>query len=141
MDEQRNLEGASPSVPTIEVFARGSGAEDEGRRLSEALQAGGIKVESSAAKTPDRASLGTPEIVLTVLATAALKAVATTVLKQLEGYLRERSRQPKKHLNIQVVVRDLAKGKPQRFLLSLQQATEETVIAFAKNVGEAISHL
>ncbi len=141
MDEREHSDSVNPSVAAVEVIARGTGAEEEARNLSEALQASGITVRSSPTKTDDRASLGTPEIILTILATSAIKAVATTALKHLEDYLRERARQPKKHLNIQVVVRDRARRNPQRFLLSLQQATEETLMTFAKNVRGAIDHL
>lgn len=128
-------------IEPIRMRTQGVGAEQEAENLRAVLRASGVAVESSSDKAEQRAPLGTPEIILTIFVTSAMKALIATALPPLEEYLRQRVRQQKRALNLQVVVRGGTHAPAQRILFSLGQATQEAVLAFSENLRKAIDKL
>jgi hypothetical protein len=141
MEGSSNIGQRAVQESVIAVTYRGAGAKVDAEILEAKLQASGVSVQPLTETGQEQARLGTPEIVLTILASAAVKAVATTALSYLQDYLRERVAEGKKDLNIQVVVKDPASQRRQRLLLSMKLATAQTVIAFGDSVKEAIRSL
>jgi hypothetical protein len=125
----------------IAIAYRGLGAKAEAGHLQMGLEALRVPIEplSEVGHTEDR--LGTPEIIITIVVTAAVKAVATATLKYLEDYLRERAKEKDKDLKIQVVVKDPRSQHRKKFLLGLKQVTTQAVISFSENIRQAIAAL
>jgi hypothetical protein len=125
----------------IAIAYRGSEAKAEAGLLHQGLQAMQIPIEplSEARHGEDR--LGTPEVIITIVVTAAVKAVATATLKYLENYLSERAKETDRDLKIQVVVSDPKSQRRKKFLLGLKEVTTQAVISFSENIGKAIDAL
>ena len=126
---------------TIAVAFQGSDAKEEAERIHLELQTSGLAVEPLAEVGQDEARLGAAEIIITIVVTAAAKAVLTTSLKYLEEYLRSRVEGGGANVNVQLVVKAPEKPRPHRFLLNLRQASGQTVIAFCENIRQAVAKL
>lgn len=121
----------------IAVVYQGVSAKAEAESLHDALQASGIGVEPLSEIAPSGARLGVAEIFVTIVVTAAAKAVITTALQCLEDYLRERMEKERPDVRLQVVL----KPQEMRFPLSLRRATTQAIIAFFENVRKSVASL
>jgi hypothetical protein len=74
-------------------------------------------------------TLGAAEIVLTLLATAAAKSVASVALRHLREYLKERIESGKRDLKLQVILKKQQQSSHRKGLW-LKTASLETVDAF-----------
>jgi len=140
MDKSTNKQPMTQAAVMTIVY-RGPEAKGEAERLYMALQASRMPLEpvSEVGQGEDR--LGTPEIIITILVTAAVKALSTTALKYLEDYLRERAGGKGQDLRIQVVVKHSESHHRKKFLLNLRQSTTEAAISFSENIRQAIAVL
>lgn len=126
---------------SISLAYRGQSAKADAEQMHDKLQASGLAVEPLSEIGRGRADLGAAEIIITIMVTAAAKAVITTALKYVEDYIRERTARGGGDLNLQVVLQEPSAQPAKRFPFSFRRATVETVTAFSESIREAILKL
>lgn len=107
--------------------------------ISQELRALHIAVGEPAYKRPRNATLGTPEVIITILVTAATKAVIISGLHALQRYLEARvgSAEEKR---LQVVLAGPDESK-KRFPISLRQIGSDAVKEFISRIATSIDKL
>ena len=122
------------------IVAKGSGAMEGGEDLYAALREHGVAVAPPVQEGEGDARLGTPEILLTIVVTAAAKAVVSTGLTYLEQYLLRQVELPTGERRLQVVVKTDS-GGVKRFPLGLRAASADVIKAFIGNVRAHVEKL
>lgn len=130
----------SNPIPGIVVEYRGKDAKDPATALHRAMQQDGIIIEAPKELGVSDARLGALEIVLTILATSAAKAVAEASLNQLERYFREKAEKQPVDVNVQIVIQPDV-GLPKRFPATLRQLTTDAAQLFFAKIRSAITAL
>src|SRR5437764_15221838 len=77
------------STSVWEINYRGD-VQEQAKALQQAIEQSGASVTAPVKVPDDDANLGAGEIILTIIATAAAKAIVDVVAKQLQEYLRDR---------------------------------------------------
>lgn len=126
---------------SLTVAYRGADAKGEAERLHSSLKSLGAVAEPLSEIKQDDARLGVAEIIITIVVTAAAKAVITTGLKYLEEYLSEYAEKAGTYTKFQAVVKKAGASTVKRIPFSLRGATVETVKTFSENIRQAISKL
>lgn len=108
------------------------------KSMSEALQTVSGAEDVSVQKKAVAATLGTPEILITIVVTAAAKAVVISGLHALEASL-ERLIDRDKDRRTQIILTDEASARRERFPISLRGVSKDAVKEFVKRVESAIS--
>jgi hypothetical protein len=103
------------------------------------LSAAGGGVTRAALKRPRDATLGTPEIIITVLVTAAAKAVIVAGIRAIQRVLAQHMEE-KEDKRAQIVLEN-PDGKKQRFPISLRGIGKEALKQFTDDIVAAIGKL
>jgi hypothetical protein len=84
----------------------------------------------------DDAALGATEIIITIIATAATRALISVALHQIEKYVAGKILEP---IDMQVLVKGPEGTTNQTFPLRLRNATVAVIHSFFDNIEKAIS--
>ena len=114
----------------------------DAKPLSDELAAGlkeaGVET-TPASMIPVEATFGTPEVILTIVATAAAKAVFIATLRAVERHLKQ-SKETCGNRRIQIVIDNPGRSK-KRFPFSLQGATGDAIEEFVSSVIDSVAEL
>jgi hypothetical protein len=124
-----------------EISYRGA-ARLEAEELRKQFELAGAPVCEPREAIRADAKLGAEEIIITIVASAALKAVAQVAFDHLRSYLvheiSEREEVKKVHPNLQVVVKKHTTDPGKKELLSLRVASVQMIDKFISNIAEAV---
>jgi hypothetical protein len=125
--------------PVWQISYRGR-IEPEVEELKGRFESVGVQVGSPREIKETDAKLGAEEIIITIIASAALKAVVQVAFDELKNYLTKKylggEKSKKKLPNIQIVVKKNGTDSGKRELLSLKSATTDTIKKFIDNLSE-----
>lgn len=130
------------SVPPAVLGISYSGdTRSEAEDLRVQLESAGARVGEPLEIKETDAKLGAEEIIVTIIASAALKAVVEVAFEKLSGYLtrliEDKGKMNKKLPNVQVLVKKSRDDHGKRELLSLKVATSDSIKKFIDNVSDA----
>jgi hypothetical protein len=106
--------------------------------LAEALKDAGVEVPPQH-KPPTVGSYGTPEVILTIVATAAAKALVVAALHAIERRLKQ-WKTASQDQRVQIVV-DRPGELRKRFPFSLQEAGEDAIQEFVSSILDSVADL
>ncbi len=107
--------------------------------LAEDLRKAGVPTDTPVYKPPGEATLGTPEILVTILVTVTAKALVIAGLHALEKVL-ERQIDGKTDRRAQIILTRRDKGK-QRFPISLKNITKDALKEFISQIVSEVNHI
>src|SRR5712692_9229132 len=107
--------------------------------LAEDLHKAGVPTDMPVYKPPGEATLGTPEILVTILVTASAKALVIAGLHALEKVL-EKQIDGKTDRRAQIILTSRDKAK-QRFPVSLKNITKDALKEFISQIVSEVNHV
>ncbi len=107
--------------------------------LAEDLRKAGVPADTPVYEPPGEATLGTPEILVTILVTATAKAVVIAGLHALEKVL-EKQIDGKTDRRAQIILTRRDKPK-QRFPISLKNITKDALKEFISQIVSEVNHV
>lgn len=117
-------------------------AKDEAEQFRSALAQSHAHITDVRRRDPDDVDMAVTEIIITIVVTAAAKAVASTALEYLEIYIRKQIEEGKKPPDVQVVIKREEDGKTvDRIPVSFGTMGLEMLAAFSKNLRGAIDKI
>ena len=138
MPMAKEAEKSADKILTIEY--RGP-AKRDAELLAQSIRTGGVPVGEPVAATDDKATMAIGEIVVTIIASAAARALLEVTMTHLRDYLVsriERESGKSDAPNVQVLVAKETGGTAAKKLISLRVATAEFVTKFIKEVGDEV---
>ena len=108
------------------------GLQPAATSIVDELQATGTNVAPPELKRPSDATLGTPEIIITIIITAAAKAVIVTGIRAIQRVL-EQHLDDKTEKRAQVVLQT-ADGQKEKFPISLKGLGKEALHEFMNDI-------
>lgn len=120
-----------------EIKYRGNVAEDASRLLTY-LSAAGARIETAVPLAEDDARLGGGEIILTIFASAAAKALIDLVGLQIRQYLAKRIENSSEPLSLRVVVRSDPSNSCRQHVIDVRGVTATLVDKFIANISDAV---
>jgi hypothetical protein len=130
-------ETASP----IRITYRGDAAAVEARRVYDLVEKSVTEIKPPSEITATDVRLGAAEVIITIVVTGALKAVAETSLQHLESYLRSRARARDTDVKMQVVLTAPNAAVPKRFPINLRELSIEMLATFFEKIRSAIDKM
>lgn len=140
----------STSIPEAmppEWIIRYSGpSASEATEVAQRLRSAGIPVGLPEQLPSSGAELGAEEIVLTIVVSAAVKALLEVSMSRLGSYVADLIKAPSgqhqdKKPNLQVIVQGQKGNKKHREVLNVRNATAETAHKFIDNIKGAVLKL
>jgi hypothetical protein len=120
-----------------EIKYRGD-AKLDAAALQQNITAAGLHIHDPVEVPEDDARLGAGEVILTIIATAAAKAVVDVVATQLREYLRKRLTSQPDKVGLRVVVRRDKHSSGKQHSIDFKGATADLIDQFVTNVKESI---
>lgn len=120
-----------------EIKYRGNVAEDASRLLTD-LSAVGARIEAAVPVPEDDARLGGGEIILTIFASAAAKALIDLVGLQIRQYLAKRIGNSSEPLSLRVVLRSDPSSSGRQHVIDVRGATAALVDKFIANITDGV---
>jgi hypothetical protein len=114
--------------------------KDFAMELHSCLKSAGISMTEPEFRPPSEAFLGTPEVIVTIVVTSAVRALLISGLGVLEKYLEAKVAENDKGKRFQIILVGLTEP-PQRFPLGLRSATLDVIHSFIAKVKVAIEKL
>lgn len=108
-------------------------------KLAEDLQRGGVATVEPVYKPPHDATLGTPEIIVTIMVTAAAKALIVSGLHAIEHAL-EKQIDPDVDRRAQIILSGPTTPK-RRFPISLQNIGKDALKEFISQIVSVVDQL
>jgi hypothetical protein len=96
-----------------------------------------LKIANAAYEPPDEATLGTPEVIMTIVVTSATRAIVVAGLNLLGKYLEHRIGAGAEDKRVQIILVGESQT-PRRFPLGLRSATVDAVNEFIARVKAAM---
>lgn len=113
----------------------------EADALGDRLRATGACVASTQVVPANRATLATPEIIVTIIAIKAAKAVIVAGLHAIERALTDRSQKQKGALRTRIVLLDERTGDADHFPFDANAIGEEAVHRFISDIIKVVEKL
>jgi len=129
----------APALISIEYYGE---AREEAEQLRSVLAQSHAQVTEVRQRDKDDVDMAVAEIIITIVVTAAAKAVASIALEHLETYIRQRIEEGKRLPDGQVVIKRREDGKTvDRIPFSFGTMGLEMVAEFTKNLRSAIDKI
>ena len=103
------------------------------------LQNSGVLASMPTYKPPRDPTLGTPEVIITILVTAAAKAIIVSGLHALERYLQTQA-DSRDDRRVHVILVGTQQAK-QHFPISLQEVGKDALKEFVSDIASAVNKL
>ncbi len=132
---------AKSEVASVQVMYRGAQAKPEAEQIFNGLKSAGIATAALSEKEETDVKLGAVEIVLILLITKALKAVAMTSLDYLENYFKSRTKSDSPDGKFQVVLQSPDAKLPRRFPGTNRELADKAAATFFADVRKAVSEM
>jgi hypothetical protein len=126
------------SEATWSLAFRGRAARSDAEDLQNSLRQSGVLTGSIREEPPLQGGLGPTEIILTVVAAEAAKAVISVGFQALEAFLTARLQSRPKSGTIQVVVKGKKDTLSTRKTLDLRRMTADAITTFLEGLRKAI---
>lgn len=136
---------SSASMPICDITFQGEAGPDA-REIKNMMEHAGATVDTPRYASTIPGQLGAEQVVLTILLSAAAKAVIDVALDSLKSYLIQRLEQQRKKLRLHVVLKGESKNVEKkvvaRELLDLKTASVAAVCKFIGQISDAaLKHL
>ncbi len=141
MENNQTASTGGVAAPVISIAFYGNAGEDA-EQLREALAQSPAEVMGVSERGRGEVDMAAAEIVITIVATAAAKAVASVALGYVEAYVRRKIEERKGGPDLQLVLKRGEDGKTvDRIPFSFGTMGLEALASFSKNIRGAIEKI